>query len=105
MIRLVQEKTFSPRPIKRELRSILHLFEQKNFAEAFSENKIANQSTDVTRLLEWMTPMMANYCAVFEIKNCNRTGCGIDDNCKSDEVCKQPEEHVKTGYECVANGK
>ena len=31
VVKLVQDKTFSPRPIKRELRSILNLFEKRNF--------------------------------------------------------------------------
>ena len=31
VVKLVQDKTFSHRPIKRELRSILNLFEKRNF--------------------------------------------------------------------------
>ena len=42
-MKLVQDKAFSPRPIKRELRSILNLLEKKNL-EGF------NYTTDIGEL-------------------------------------------------------
>ena len=30
---------------------------------------------NVTIVKQWMTPLMANYCAVFDM-NCNKSGCG-----------------------------
>jgi hypothetical protein len=53
---LVQENAFNPRPVRRELRSILHLFEdQRNFDV---------DDVNVTVVRAWMAPLMANYCQV-----------------------------------------
>lgn len=88
VIGLVQAETFSPRVIRRELKPILQLFEDKNFKE--------NTMLNITNIKEWMEPLMANYCGIFEL-DCNKTGCGIDDNCTADQWCVQDDN----GFECV----
>ena len=67
--------------IKRELRSVLHLFQDKNL------NGTNAEGVNVETLLSWMGPMMNNYCGVFGLNNCRETGCGIDDVCKPGERC------------------
>ena len=68
VISLVQENAFSPRPIRRELRSILHLLDDRNFKDVKLED---NGTVDAKAIREWMTPLMANYCVVFGMQ-CNR---------------------------------
>ncbi len=63
VISLVQESAFSPRPIRRELRSILHLFEdERNFADVDLEEGQGKINASAIGL--WMAPLMANYCQV-----------------------------------------
>ena len=57
------------RAIRRELKSHLDLFEPHNFGELLDED---GDKIDVTVIKEWMTPLMANYCQIFEI-DCNET--------------------------------
>ena len=40
---------------------------------------------NATKILEWVEPMMGNYCQVFRV-SCNDSGCGIDDQCSPDQV-------------------
>ena len=54
------------------MKSILHLFEDKNFPDVRLGN---GDMLNVTIVKQWMTPLMANYCAVFDM-NCNKSGCG-----------------------------
>ncbi len=62
MISLVQENAFSPRPIRRELKSILHLFEnEENFDDVELEGGGKINGSGIAR---WMAPLMANYCKV-----------------------------------------
>ena len=50
----------------------MHLFEDKNFPDVRLGN---GDMLNVTIVKQWMTPLMANYCAVFDM-NCNKSGCG-----------------------------
>ena len=36
---------------------------------------------------------MEDYCNIFELKSCNKTGCGIDDNCTVEQWCVNQEEN------------
>ncbi|CAB4058247.1 unnamed protein product [Lepeophtheirus salmonis] len=83
VISLVQGNSFSPRVIKRELRSILHLFEDQNFTNLTDKN---GNCMNISNVLKWVHPMMQDYCGLFEL-NCNSTGCGINDNCTVEEWC------------------
>ena len=78
--------SFFPRVIKRELRLVLHLFQDKNLKGTNAEG------VNVDTLLSWMGPMMNNYCGVFGLNNCRETGCGIDDVCKAGETCVDDED-------------
>ena len=55
---------------------------------------------NVTRIKKWMEPLMSNYCAIFEL-DCNRRGCGFDDNCTNEEWCIDQTE----GYQCIPRSK
>ena len=59
---------FSPRVIRRELKSILHLLEEKNFKNMTLDG---GSSLNISMVKEWMTPLMANYCIIFDM-NCNK---------------------------------
>ena len=50
--------------IKRELRSVVHLFNEKNFKGTSAEN------VSMSELIKWFTPMMNNYCKVFKLQTC-----------------------------------
>ncbi len=69
MISLVQENAFSPRPIRRELRSILHLLEDdRNFADIkLDEEDGAGGRINGSAIAQWMAPLMANYCQVLRL--------------------------------------
>ena len=54
------------------MKSILYLFEEKNFPDVRLGN---GDMLNVTIVKQWMSPLMANYCAVFDM-NCNKSGCG-----------------------------
>ena len=92
VISLVQAETFSPRVIRRELRSILHLFEEKNFRDL----EINQEKVNTTYIREWMEASMSRYCDIFELE-CNKTGCGIDDNCTVEQWCLVQDQ----GYTCI----
>ena len=53
---------------------------------------------NVTKVKEWMTPLMANYCVIFDM-DCNKTGCGYDDHCTIDQWCIESEE--TPGFQCI----
>ena len=53
---------------------------------------------NVTKVKEWMTPLMANYCVIFDM-DCNKTGCGYDDHCTIDQWCVESEE--TPGFQCI----
>ena len=87
---------FSPKVIRREMKSILDLFEEKNFANiSINEDSKGSLLFNATKIKQWMEPMMSNYCVIFEL-NCDRTGCGIDDNCTAEQWCIDEEK----GYQC-----
>ncbi len=100
VISLVQGSSFSPRVIRRELRSILHLFTEKNFGNVTLDN---GDAVNTTAILYWMRPMMERYCEIFEL-DCNKTGCGIDDTCTHDEWCS-PNGNNNRGYSCLHRSK
>ena len=56
--------TLSPLAIKRELVSILRLFEEDNFDGRTSDGRRVN----VTRILEWFAPAMEHYCDMFDLE-------------------------------------
>ena len=64
--------------IRRELKSILHLLEERNFRNISLDNS-GKSLLNVSMVKEWITPLMANYCIIFDL-NCNKTGCGYDDH-------------------------
>ena len=65
----LQFKYYSYRAIRRELKSHLNLFQPHNFGELLDEN---GEKINVTEIREWMTPLYANYCSIFEL-DCNET--------------------------------
>jgi hypothetical protein len=74
-----------PVPVKRDLVPILDLFQDSNF-EGIQLN---DEKLNMTTILKWVVPKMANYCVVFDM-NCSALGsdqCGWDDKCKKDEWC------------------
>ena len=78
------------------MKSILDLFEEKNFANInINEDSKGSLLFNATQIKQWMEPMMSNYCVIFEL-NCDRTGCGIDDNCTAEQWCIDEEK----GYQC-----
>ena len=106
------------------MKSILHLFEDKNFPDVRLGN---GDMLNVTIVKQWMTPLMANYCAVFDM-NCNKSGCGnftqfysmllnvtqcysilltftqfmligYDDHCIPEEWCVDSNE--SPGFQCI----
>ena len=93
VISLVQAETFSPRVIRRELRPILHLFESKNFENVV----VINETINVTYIREWMQPFMERYCEIFQLE-CNKSGCGIDDNCTIEQWCV---DQASGYYQCI----
>jgi hypothetical protein len=100
VISLVQGSTFSPRAIRRELRSILHLFQDKNFEDVMLET--SGDKLNISKVIEWFEPMMSNYCEIFEL-DCNKTGCGFDDDCIPDQWCIAQDE--SPGYLCIHKSK
>ena len=97
VINLVMADTFSPRVIRRELKPILHLFDENNFVNITFSSGDHVAKVNVTRIKQWIEPMMSNYCAIFDL-DCNRSGCGIDDNCSTEHWCidDSPE-----GIQCI----
>ena len=93
VVSLVQAGSFNPRVIRRDLRSILHLFNNKNFKDV-----------NVSHLFDWMSEMMEKYCQVFNI-SCNDSGCGIDDTCTPDQWCIPKDGNNDGDYQCVHRSK
>ena len=96
VISLVQGSSFSPRVIRRELRSILHLLNEKNFRDITHDD---GKAINTTRILSWARPMLDRYCDIFELE-CNKTGCGINDDCTPEEWC-QTDKNMSMGYACI----
>ena len=97
VINLVMADTFSPRVIRRELKPILHLFDENNFANMTFSSGDKIVKFNATRVKEWIEPMMSNYCAIFDL-DCNRSGCGIDDNCSTEHWCT---DDSREGIQCI----
>ena len=61
---------FEFRAIRRDLKSHIDLFVPYNFDDDLTNEM--GELINVTLVKEWMTPLMANYCNIFEI-DCNES--------------------------------
>ena len=64
------------RAIKRELRSVVYLFDDKNFKDIHV--KPGDIPINATLIRNWMTLMMENYCVIFNI-SCTQRYCFFDE--------------------------
>ena len=70
VVNLVQNEAFFPHPIRRELKSILELFNKKNLGHIKDKKgKVIN----LQRIVPWFTTLMTRYCEVFQL-HCNVSG-------------------------------
>ena len=58
--------TLSPHAVKRELVSILRLFDEENFGDDVRASD--GRRINATRILDWFAPAMENYCEMFDME-------------------------------------
>ena len=63
---MISAGTLSPHAVKRELVSILRLFDEDNFGGDVRASD--GERVNVTRILEWFAPAMENYCQMFDME-------------------------------------
>ena len=63
---MISAGTLSPHAVKRELVSILRLFDEDNFGDDVRASD--GTRVNVTRILEWFAPAMENYCEMFDME-------------------------------------
>ena len=98
VVKLVQNDAFFPDVIKRELRPITDLINDKNFAHLKSENGSANMSL----IVPWLSVLYDNYCQIFDLPCSNQgwgVGCGLDDKCPAVQWCLDDKQSTE-GYIC-----
>ena len=65
-----QSPNIQPIALKRELRSVLHLFKDDNFEGITTEEGF---KLNMTKILTWFAPAMADYCSLLHMTNCRRS--------------------------------
>ena len=64
-----QSSNIQPRALKRELSSVLHLFKADNFDGVTNDQGVG---LNMSKILSWMVPTMAEYCDIFDMEDCSR---------------------------------
>ena len=95
-------QTFTPIPLSFELSPIINLFQEKYIDSKGVQND-NNEIIVSSKIREWFVPLYFDYCNSMDVNYTEPTGCGIDDLCPIDTICKpEDEEHSCTGmYLCI----
>ena len=85
VVTLVQNDAFFPHPIRREFKPLVDLITTKNLDHLNLTHQ--GKPLNVSLLRGWLAEYYENYCDLFSLQ-CNLTGCGINDDCKTGQFCK-----------------
>ena len=102
-IRKWKNESFTPVPIQYALSPIVNLFKDSVFKEInFTEFNCA-RPIDSKTIRKWFIPMYRKYLKDMKGSN-NPEGCGIDDECPTDTLCKDNQDNGKKSNDQPKSG-
>ncbi len=102
-----------PVPIQMTLEPIVNLFTKTFMGNMTNCNDGLGVEIDYKSILKWMLPKYLSYCeehkrelrmSTCDIQNVEAKGCGLNDDCEFDQICKNDRNNRK-GYYCEDQSK
>ena len=81
------KQKFTPVPLKFKLSSIINLMKKQYIEDQNLEDK--GEKVNSFEIRKWFVPLYYDYCTVMNVDCSQRTGCGFNDNCPFDTICKK----------------